>query len=292
MKSYLVAGASGTVGSHLVRFLAAEPGAIVRALTTKPWRQDAERIKWVRADIVGGEGLAAAFTGVQRAFLLSPPGQANQYQVLAPLIREARLARVEKVVLMSAMGADADDRSPFRRAERELERSGIAFNIIRPNWFMQNFATFWARGVREQGKILLPAGDARVSFIDALDVAAVAARLLTRDEHDGKSFDLTGAESLDHGDVAAVLSRVTGRRIAYEEIAPATLRTQLVEAGTPPDYADFLLAIFGFLRQGHNAVITENLRAVLGRNPSRLEAFAQAHRGAWAPVTERSVVTA
>jgi uncharacterized protein YbjT (DUF2867 family) len=292
MTSYLVAGASGAVGSHLVKFLAAEPGAIVRALTSKPGRQDTERVKWVRADVLSEDGLAAAFSGVDRAFLLAPSGHANQHQVLAPLIREARRAKLEKVVLMTAKGADAVDASPFRRAELELERSGIAFNILRPNWFMQNFATFWARGIREQGKILLPAGAARVSFIDALDIAAVAARLLTRGGHEGKGFELTGAESLDHGDVAAVLSRVTGRRIVYEEISPRALRTQLLESGTPADYADFLLASFAFLREGRLAVITENLRALLGRNPSRLESFAQAHRGAWSTVTERSAVPA
>ena len=291
MKTYLVAGASGTVGSHLVKLLAAERGAVVRALTSKPGRQDTERVKWMRADVVSERGLPLAFTGVDRAFLLAPPGHANQHQVLAPLIREARLAKVEKVVLMTAKGANAVDTSPFRRAELELERSGIAFNIVRPNWFMQNFATLWVRGIRDQGKILLPAGNARVSFIDALDIAAVAARLLTRDDHAGKSFDLTGAEALDHGDAAAVLSRVAGRKIVYEEIAPAAMRAQLLDAGAPADYADLLLTLFGYLRQGSGASITENVRALLGRNPSRFEGFAQSHRGAWT-VTERSAAHA
>ena len=291
MKTYLVAGAAGTVGSHLVKMLAAERGTVVRALTSKPGRPDTERVKWLRADIASEQGLAAAFTGADRAFLLAPPGHADQYRVLAPLIREARRAKLEKVVLMTAKGANAVETSPFRRAELELERSGIAFNILRPNWFMQNFATLWVRGIREQGKILLPAGNARVSFIDTLDIAAIAARLLTRDDHAGKGFDLTGAEALDHGDVAAVLSRVTGRKIVYEEIAPAAMRGQLLEAGVPADYADFLLTLFGYLRQGSGASITENVRALLGRNPSRFEAFAQAHRGAWT-VTEREAAHA
>ena len=82
---------------------------------------------------------------------------------------------VRKLVLMTAMGANADEAAPLRKAEVHLIQSGLAYNIIRPNWFMQNFNTFWLHGILNGGTIALPVGQAKGSFIDARDIAAVAA---------------------------------------------------------------------------------------------------------------------
>jgi uncharacterized protein YbjT (DUF2867 family) len=209
MKTYLVVGASGTVGSSVIKLLT-DQGAAVRAVTSKRERAGREgAVEWVHADLATGEGGSAAFEGVQRALLLSPPGYANHYAILRPLIDEAVRRKLEKVVLMSAMGADAVDTSPLRRAEVALEKSGLPYNIVRPNWFMQNFNTFWIQGINEHGKILLPAGRAKASFIDTRDVADVIVRLLTSDDQNGRAFNLTGAQALDHDEVAAILSRAT-----------------------------------------------------------------------------------
>src|SRR6185503_14578197 len=109
---------------------------------------------------------------------------ADQYKVLSPLIQEAKRQGLEKVVLMTAMGANAVETAPFRRAEIELEKSGLTYNIVRPNWFFQNFNTFWIQGILNYGKILVPGGNAKTSFIDARDISAVVAKLLTTSEFD------------------------------------------------------------------------------------------------------------
>ena len=191
MATYLVTGASGTVGSNIVKDLVAQ-GHQVRATTS---RKDAigkrGNVETVLLNLATGEGIAAALKGVDGAFLLAPPGYADQQKLLSPLVAEAKKQKTGKVVLMTAMGANAAD-TPFRRVEQELEASGLRYNIIRPNWFMQNFQTFWAHGINADGKISLPAGSAKTSFIDARDIAAVAVRLLTTHDEDGKAFDLTG----------------------------------------------------------------------------------------------------
>lgn len=274
----LVVGASGTVGSELSRLLK-EQGYSVRATTSKPVKDDSASL--VHVNLATGEGITKAFEGVDKAFFLSPPGYADQYAMLSPLVQEAKRRGLKKVVLMTAMGANASEDTPFRRVEIELEKSGLAYNIIRPNWFLQNFNTFWIQGIREQGKILLPAGNAKVSFIDARDISAVAAKLLTSDEFNNKDFDLTGSESVDHAQVAAAISKATGKTITYQEIKPEELKAGLLAAGLPKDYTDFLLLIMGFLREGYSARTTDNVKLITGKAPHTLAAYAQDYKASW-----------
>lgn len=274
----LVVGASGTVGSELSRLLQ-EQGYSVRATTSKPVKEDSSSL--VHLNLATGEGITKAFESVDKAFFLSPPGYADQHAMLSPLVQEAKRRGLKKVVLMTAMGANASEDTPFRRVEIELEKSGLAYNIIRPNWFMQNFNTFWVQGIREQKKILLPAGTAKVSFIDARDIAAVAAKLLTSDEFNNKDFDLTGPEAVDHAEVAEAISKVTGQKITYQETKPEELKAGLLAAGLPKDYVDFLILIMGFLREGYAARTTDNVKAITGKAPRTLASYAQDYKLSW-----------
>lgn len=271
----LVVGASGVVGSELVRVLKAE-GQNVRVTTSKPSKDSAS----VHLNLTTGEGLRDAFEGVAKAFFMSPGGYADQYKMLAPLIQEAKRRGLKKVVLMTAMGANAVETSPMRRAEIELEKSGLKYNIVRPNWFMQNFNTFWVQGIKEQGKILLPAGKAKTSFIDTRDISAVIAKLLTTDKHDNQAFDLSGPEDLTHEDVAREISAATGQKVVYEEIPPSVLRTGLLSAGLPEDYTDFLLMILGYLKEGYSAGVRPTVKEILGREPRSFKQYAQDYKAA------------
>ena len=276
MSRILVVGASGTVGSELSRMLADQGETVVK--TTSRAATGADQ---VRVDLVSQAGVKAAFEGVDRAFLLSPPGHPNQEALLAPLIDEAQARGLKKVVLMTAMGANADENTPMRKAERRLEASGLAYNIIRPNWFMQNFNTFWLHGIQSAGQIFLPVGSAKGSFIDARDIAAVAARLLTSDAFANRDFDLTGSRALDHAEVAAILTKATGRAIGYTDITPEAMHQGLLGAGLPKDYADLLLMLLGFFKAGYAERTTDAVRQVTGQAPRTIEQYAQDYRNSW-----------
>lgn len=277
MSTILVVGASGTVGSALASLLESAGHTVRRATSRAPQAEGQ-----VQLDLQTQAGSAAALAGADAAFVMAPPGHVRQDLLLKPFIDQARAAGVAKLVLMSAMGANAFEAAPLRQAELHLERSGLAWNVIRPNWFMQNFSTFWLHGIQTQGKILLPTGTAKGSFIDARDIAAVAAALLSSSSFDRQAFDLTGPEALDHAQVAAVLSQVTGRPIVYEEIAPQALRPGLLQAGLPADYADFLLMILAAFKEGHAERTTDAVQAITGRAPGTLLQYAQDYRAAWA----------
>jgi uncharacterized protein YbjT (DUF2867 family) len=279
MSKTLVIGANGTVGSELVRLLTERGHAVLKA-TSKPVTDPARE---VHVNLATGAGLGQAFAGVEQVFLLTPPGFAQQDALLIPAIDAAKAQGVRKLVLMTAMGANADEAAPLRKAEVHLLNSGLAYNIIRPNWFMQNFNTFWIQGILEHGKIFLPVGQAKGSFIDARDIAAVAAELLSSDARNNQEFDLTGGVALDHDAVARVLSAETGKAITFQDIPPEAMRSGLLGAGVPAPYTEFLLLILGFFKSGYAERTTDAVQSILGRAPRTLEQYARDYRTAWLP---------
>ncbi|MBS0517519.1 MAG: SDR family oxidoreductase [Proteobacteria bacterium] len=272
----LVLGATGTIGAPLVAALVAG-GQQVRAAS----RQAASMpgAEPVHFDYADPSTIAPAFEGVDRVFVLVPAGTLDIVGLVRPVLQEAARRKV-KVVLLSVLGADADDNIPYRQLELSLERGAVPFVILRPNWFADNFHTFWRAGV-SRGVIAVPAADGKSSFIDARDIAASAAAALASDRFDGKAFNLTGPQALSYAEAAAILSRALGREIVYTAVDDRTFIDGLVAAGLAPDYAAFLASIFHPVREGWTAGVTGDVQALTGRLPRPLEVYAADHVGLW-----------
>jgi len=265
----LVIGATGTVGSHLVtQLLGAGDAVRVASRKARPV-QGAESVPF---DFADANTHAAAFEGVDRAFLLLPTGHLDIEGSLGRVIAAAAARRV-KLVLMSVLGADADDANPYRRAEIALAASGTPHVILRPNWFADNFHSFWLAGIR-QGVIAVPAAEGRTSFIDARDIAASAAAALRTDRFDGQAFNLTGPEALGYAQAATILSAATGWPIRYQPVEDAAFIAMLSGAGVPVDYAGFLAAIFHPVREGWTAGVSGDVATLTGAAPRSLLAYA------------------
>ncbi len=287
MSRTLVIGATGTVGGAVVNELVQRRIA-VRAVSSHAGHTADANVEWVQADVVSGAGIADAFKGVSRAFVFAPPGHANQHELVIPLVEQAVRSGLEKVVLMTAFGANANPQAPLRLAELALEASGLNYNILRPNWFMQNFSHAWLPGILASGKVHLPLGDAKASYIDTRDIGAVAARLLSEPGFDREAIDLTGPAALSVAEAVAELSKAVGVDIGYESVTPEATRVALLGAGLSAAYADFLVLIMGFLAAGYNAPVTDSVRRVLGRDPIGFARYAQDHRAAWAPLAVKA----
>lgn len=266
----LVFAANGNVGHPLVAALLAR-GEQVKAASRSG--KAVGGAQGVAVDMDNPSTLASAFEGVDRVFLLAPTGSLDITGRLLPVI-EAAVARKVKVVLMTALGVDADEAIPYRQVELALERSGTPFVIVRPNWFADNFHTFWKPGI-DHGVIAVPAGDGKTSFIDARDIAESAAAALTTDRFDGRAFNLTGPEALSYGEAAAVLSRVTGKPIAYTPVDDDGLVGILTGAGVPEPYARFLATLFHPVREGWTARVTGDVETLTGHAPRSLATYAQ-----------------
>ena len=270
----LVLGATGHVGRRLVPELVRR-GERVRAASRGG--AAVAGAPGVRFDYRDPSTHEAAFAGVDRVFALVPTGQLDSPGLLGPVI-EGAARQGARIVMMTAMGADADEAIPYRRAERLLEASGAPWVVIRPNWFMDNFHTFWAEDLR-RGLLELPAGDGRTSFIDARDIAAAAAGALTSDRFDGRGFDLTGPEALSYGEAMAVLGEAEGRPIGYRSTDDTAFVARMTGAGMAEDYARFLAAILGVVREGHAARVTGAVEALSGRPPRDLRSYARERAG-------------
>ena len=266
----LVFAANGNVGQPLVAALLAK-GEQVKAASRSG--KAVGGAQGVAVDIDDPSTFASAFEGVDRVFLLAPTGSLDITGRLLPVI-EAAAARKVKVVLMTALGVDADEAIPYRQVELALERSGTPFVIVRPNWFADNFHTFWKPGI-DHGVIAVPAGDGKTSFIDTRDIAESAAAALTTDRFDGRAFNLTGPEALSYGEAVAVLSRVTGKTIAYTPVDDDGFVGILTGAGVPEPYARFLATLFHPVREGWTAQVTADVETLTGHAPRSLATYAQ-----------------
>jgi uncharacterized protein YbjT (DUF2867 family) len=265
----LVIGATGNVGSRLVKTLVAR-GEQVRAASRNP--KPVDGAESIQIDLNDPSTLAPAFDGIDRAYLILPPGELNPVALAKPVIEEAARRKV-KIVLQTAIGVDADDNIPLRQVELLLQASGVPFVILRPNWFSDNFATYWGHDVAN-GTIAVPAGDGRTSFIDARDIAESAAGALTSNAFDGQAFNLTGPEALSYSEAAVVLSKAYGKTIGYRSIDDAAFIAKLSPV-VGEGYAQLLAAIFHPVREGWTAAVTDSVERLSGHAPRSLEQWAR-----------------
>jgi uncharacterized protein YbjT (DUF2867 family) len=269
-KKILVLGATGTVGRPLVRGLLARSESVKAASRLG---QPVEGAEGTPFDFSKPETIAAALEGVDRAYVLMPAGYLNVQALLLPFVQAAASRKV-KVVFQSVIGVDADDSIPYRQVEIALEKSGTPYVILRPNWFSDNFHTFWKQGL-DHGHIALPAGEGKSSFIDARDIADSAIAALTSTAFDGKAFNLNGPEALTYADAAAILSEVTGKPVQYTATSDEVFIEMLKGVGVPADYAAFMASIFYPVRAGWTGAVTNDVATLTGKAPLTLRAYAQ-----------------
>jgi uncharacterized protein YbjT (DUF2867 family) len=275
----LVTGATGLNGKELLRVLSAS-GVAVRALVRNPARAEAiaalPHVEIVQGDMADPETLAAGLRGVDRAMLISS-SDPMMLDVQTNFIDAARKAGVKHIVKLSGIMPELDSAFRFARMhgeiEKRLEASGMAFTHLRAGEFMPAYFR-QVPNITAKGAMFLPMEDARIASIDVGDIAEIAARVLTSSGHEGKTYPLTGPEALTMTEVAAKLSAATGKTIRYVNVPPDGARQAQLAAGMPPYLADALFELFAERRNGKEAKVWPDARALLGRPPTSFDEFA------------------
>ena len=273
----LVTGAAGNVGGEVARALVSA-GHPVRALV-----RDASQgklplgVERASGDLNRPETLSSALVGVQGVFLLSG------YQDMPGVLAEMRQAGVEHVVLLSGSSAPVGDMSNaitryMIRSEIAVRESGVAWTILQPNSFMSNVLR-WVPQLRAGNRVRVAFSNVRVATIDPADIAAVVAHVLYAKEHEGRSYRLSGPESLLPADQVRILADVLGRALQCEGLSAAEARVEM-STTMPTEYVD---AFFRFFVEGalDESPVLSTVEELIGRPPRTFTQWARAHAEAF-----------
>jgi uncharacterized protein YbjT (DUF2867 family) len=276
----LLTDPTGTVSNAVINRLASSGRNIIRGAVDNKVKVD--KLNHVHEianiDYTRPETIADALNNIDRLFLRIPPS-VEMVDVSSNFVEGAKKNSVKFIVKLSTIGADLEPGYTSGRLHREVEKiieeSGIPFAFLRPNSFMQSFITRSSQTIKNQNAIYLPAGDERISLVDARDLAAVAAEVLTNNgsQHINKVYDITGPEALSHGQVAEILSSETGRRISYVDISEEDFRNGLKEMGIVDWSIDNALELFRMYRAGHRSQVTTVVEQLTEQKPASFLQF-------------------
>ncbi len=262
----LVTGATGTVGRLVVSQLITK-GKKVRALTRNPSNAKLDpSVELIQGDFGNPQSLTKAVEGVERIFSLTFGPQTGVHE--GSLAQVAVKAGVRHIVKLSALGGDDETRNAIRiwhdEGELAIQKTGIAWTVLRPGAFMSN-ALHWRETIRAHGKVFSNYGDGKLPPIHPRDIAAVAVIALTENDHEGKTYLLTGPEALSVGEQVHILSDAIGKRIEYVPITDDAARKGMQQAGMPAALIDALIPFAVFIRSGKAAHVYPTVEEVTGR---------------------------
>ena len=277
----LVTGAASAVGTAVLNELLARK-IPVRAFVHHP--AAAERLEAQGAEAFVGDmaeraSAQQALQGIERVYLISPATE-QLFAIEHLWAEEARQAGIHYVIKQSEIGADPQSFSPLLqqhgKAEEAIRTSGVPYTILRTLYFMQNFGPMYAQAIRTRGMIFAPLADARISYVDARDVGAVAAHLLTEEGHQDQEYEVTGPEALSCGQLAEIFSAVLDVPVRYtaisdEEAQQAFLKRYSAWA------THAVLTLLQFYRQGGGASVTRVIEDVTAHKPSTVLSYLTEH---------------
>ena len=278
-----VTGSTGTIGTELIRLLSSADVPVRAVLRDFNRAQDLPHIVWTRADLNQKGMLDAALAGTATLFLLT--GNAVGFgETQINVIRTAERLGVEHVVKLSALGASPRTKAPLARehyeAEQALEESEMEWTILRPHTFMQNWLGETADTVRSERQIYAAIGEGRVPFIDARDIAAVAAEILMNpSKHAGEKYVLTGGEAVGYQVLADSLTDELGEEVTYRRLSMEEMRARLEQQGMSSAAIESMLALAAYQKAGGPTErVSDAVENILGRAPLTVRDFLPHHK--------------
>ncbi len=280
-----IIGSTGKVGIELLSLLTKQQPVRALAHSDGSVKQLSDMgVEVVQGSYTDDDTLKQLFTGVDKLFLLTP-SIAQQSQIESHIIDVAKNDGIQHIVYLSVLDADADITAMrlHHETEQHLKASGVGYTILRPHNFMQNFHTADLPTILYQDGIFNPAGDQPISFVDVRDIAAVAFEVLTRAEHAGKTYEITGKEALTYAEAAARIATKLGKTVKYIYVPPQPFRDNLVQVGVPEYYAEMLAEMYDYWNKHGAGRISSDVKTVLGREPYSLDDYLDAYSNQFTP---------
>jgi uncharacterized protein YbjT (DUF2867 family) len=228
------------------------------------------------------ETWGTCLAGVKSVYVTYQPDLAvpQADEDIARFIDFSKQAGVEHIVLLSGRGEPG-----AQRAERQLMSSGLDWNVVRANWFFQNFSeSFMLDGILA-GELVLPVGDTPEPFVDAEDIADVVVKVLTHANLRNRLFEVSGPRAMSFEACMQELSGILGRPVKLTQVPIDAYIHALDEQGIPEQMQWLLRELFTVVLDGRNSQTVPGIEEVLGRPPRDYQAYLrETHStGIWTP---------
>ena len=277
MSKILVLGSTGNIGWPLVQDLYEKDGVTVVAgihrHVTPAMKQLG--VPTVRFDFLDAGTFEPALAGVDKVFFVRPPQLAHPEKDMLPFLQAVKTHNIKQVVFISLMGVEHNPMVPHRKIERMIVDMDLPHTFIRPSFFMQNLTTSHGVDLRLRHDLFVPAGNAKTSFIDARDIAAAAAVVLTDPQYLGQALTITGPEALTYQQVAKIMTQVTGVKITYSKPSLMRFRRTMLKRGIKKDFVNVMVMLYVITQLGNAKVTNEVLSQIIGRPGRTIADFAR-----------------
>ena len=275
----LITGATGKVGSALLDNLG-NAAINLRALTRDESKAGSLEDRGIEAfvgDFLEPETLGSALEGVSTVFLLTPihPEQVSQATNVIEAAKGS--GKDPRVVRLSVHQASHQAPTRISRQHAEIEdtlaASGLTYTLLRPQSFMQN-TLMAAPTVASEGRIYQPMKEGRLGMIDARDIGEAAAKVITEEGHQGKTYTLTGPAAISFHDIAGTLSEVLGEEVTYIPVPPERAKEAMLGRGIPEWMADALNEYAKAHSEGYSDWTTDGFERLTGHSATSYKEFA------------------
>ena len=263
-----VPAAAGQLGHIVIDKLKQKVSAgDLLALVRRPEQTEVLGVAAQPIDYSAPATLDAPLRGVNTLLLISSSEIGKRAVQHANVIAAAKKAGVERIVYTSVLHADVSSLSladEHRATEAELKSSGLAYTLLRNGWYTENY-TGSVGPALTNGALIGSAGDGRISSATREDLAEAAVAVLTTPGHENMTYELAGDEAWTLTDLAAEISRQTGKNIPYHNLPAADYAAALEGAGLPKELAAAIASYDVSASQGALYGSERTLSQLIGR---------------------------
>jgi NAD(P)H dehydrogenase (quinone) len=273
----VITGATGHLGRLVIEHLLQRvpPNEIIAAVRNLDKASDlvAHGIEVRYADYDNPDSLLTAFDGAEKILLISASEVGKRLAQHRNALAAIQASNAQLLVYTSLLKADTSGISLAKEhlpTEELVRGSGIPYVILRNSWYIENY-TRNLEPALQHGALAGSAGDGRISAATRADYAEAAAVVLTEPGHEGKIYELAGDQAFTMKDVAAEVSRATGKTIVYNDLPPDQYRAMLLGAGLRDAIATMLADADEGIRRGDLESDSSDLRTLIKRPTTTLQ---------------------
>jgi len=280
MKRVLITGATGNTGYEIVRYLYQNNteyqivAGIRNIEKSKQIFKNFSLLSFVEFDFENSLSFDTAFRNIDCVFLLRPPHISDVNKYFKPLIEAIQRSSVTQIVFLSVQGVEKSSIIPHNKIEKLVKQSGIDYIFVRPSYFMQNLTTTLYNDIKEQRKIMLPAGKSKFNWIDVENIGETIAILITNFEiYKNKGYDVTGSENESFFSIVETIYNTLNVKIEYDNANIFRYYHTKKKEGVPKGMILVMIMLHFVPRFQKEPIISNFFKELTGKESTTIKEF-------------------